>query len=115
MIRLAEHRPAANDEAPNGSHAGERSLSTGERIAFQQIGERLKKESGAADAGSGEGESRRRRRADRSEEAARPGLASCQRMPGRWSHRPGQRRGRRAGRDGCRGRETSRTWKRSTA
>jgi PAS domain S-box-containing protein len=49
VIRLAEHRQPANDRGPNGS-AGtpERSLSSGERIAFQQIGERLKKESGAA-------------------------------------------------------------------
>src|SRR5690606_13480975 len=35
-----------NDRSANG--AGERNLSTGERIAFQQIGERLKKESAAA-------------------------------------------------------------------
>ena len=50
VIRLAEHRPpAANDRGSDGAgHAGERSLSTGERIAFQQIGERLKKENGAA-------------------------------------------------------------------
>ena len=41
VIRLAEHRqPPANDKG----------LSTGERIAFQQIGERLKKDSGASDA-----------------------------------------------------------------
>ena len=46
IIRLAEHRQPANDRGPNGNGA-ERSLSTGERIAFQQIGERLKKESGA--------------------------------------------------------------------
>ena len=53
VIRLAEHRSPANDQGQNGnSGASERSLSTGERIAFQQIGERLKKESGtAADAG----------------------------------------------------------------
>ena len=39
MIRLAEHRqPPANDKG----------LSSGERIAFQQIGERLKKDSEAA-------------------------------------------------------------------
>ncbi len=47
VIRLAEHRPAANDRGPNGN-AAERSLSAGERIAFQQIGERLKKESGTS-------------------------------------------------------------------
>ncbi len=49
VIRLAEHRqPPANDKG----------LSTGERIAFQQIGERLKKDSGVAtpetDAGKAE-------------------------------------------------------------
>ena len=49
VIRLAEHRSPANDRGTNGNAgASERSLSTGERIAFQQIGERLKKESGAA-------------------------------------------------------------------
>ncbi|MEP9385942.1 PAS domain S-box protein [Mesorhizobium sp. KR9-304] len=51
VIRLAEHRPAANDRTPSGggnAGGGERSLSTGERIAFQQIGERLKKDSGVA-------------------------------------------------------------------
>ena len=38
VIRLAEHRQPANDKG----------LSTGERMAFQQIGERLKKDSGVA-------------------------------------------------------------------
>ena len=38
VIRLAEHRP------PNG----EKGLSPGERVAFREIGDRLKKESGAA-------------------------------------------------------------------
>ncbi|RLP22969.1 ATP-binding protein [Mesorhizobium sp. YM1C-6-2] len=47
IIRLAEHRHPANDRGPNGN-GGERSLSAGERITFQQIGERLKKESGAS-------------------------------------------------------------------
>ena len=37
VIRLAEHRRRDNDKG----------LSTGERIAFQQIGERLKKDSEA--------------------------------------------------------------------
>ena len=36
VIRLAEHRP------PNG----EKGLSPGERVAFREIGDRLKKESG---------------------------------------------------------------------
>ena len=45
VIRLAEHRP------PNG----EKGLSPGERIAFREIGDRLKKESGvAADEASGQ-------------------------------------------------------------
>ena len=39
VIRLAEHRP------PNG----EKGLSPGERIAFREIGDRLKKESGVAE------------------------------------------------------------------
>ncbi|MCX7303000.1 MAG: PAS domain-containing sensor histidine kinase [Hyphomicrobiales bacterium] len=42
VIRLAEHRQPAQ-ERPIGS---EKSLSTGERIAFQQIAERLRKDSG---------------------------------------------------------------------
>jgi len=50
VIRLAEHRQPANDRAPSGGAATpERSLSAGERLTFQQIGERLKKESGAAE------------------------------------------------------------------
>ena len=45
VIRLAEHRP------PNG----EKGLSPGERVAFREIGDRLKKESGvAADEASGQ-------------------------------------------------------------
>ena len=45
VIRLAEHRP------PNG----EKGLSPGERVAFREIGDRLKKESGvAADEGLGQ-------------------------------------------------------------
>ena len=39
VVRLAEHRPAADND---------KGLSSGERMAFQQIGERLKKDSGAA-------------------------------------------------------------------
>ena len=37
IIRLAEHRPVADND---------KGLSTGERMAFQQIGERLKKDAG---------------------------------------------------------------------
>jgi len=44
IIRLAEHRPTPQ-ERPAGS---EKSLSSGERIAFQQIAERLRKDSGQA-------------------------------------------------------------------
>ncbi|MBL8580708.1 MAG: PAS domain-containing sensor histidine kinase, partial [Rhizobiaceae bacterium] len=40
IIRLAEHRPAANDKG----------LSTNERNAFREIGERLKQDTGAAQA-----------------------------------------------------------------
>lgn len=44
IIRLAEHRPS-----PQERQAGsEKSLSSGERIAFQQIAERLRKDSGQA-------------------------------------------------------------------
>ena len=39
VIRLAEHRPAN----------GEKGLSPGERVAFREIGDRLKKESGVAE------------------------------------------------------------------
>ena len=42
VIRLAEHRP------PNG----EKGLSPGERIAFREIGDRLKKDSGTAETGT---------------------------------------------------------------
>jgi len=49
IIRLAEHRPSPQ-ERPAGS---EKSLSTGERIAFQQIAERLRKDSGQAANDSG--------------------------------------------------------------
>ncbi|OWK21944.1 hypothetical protein AJ88_13285 [Mesorhizobium amorphae CCBAU 01583] len=41
VIRLAEHRQPANDKQP----ASERGLSTLERSAFREIGERLKKDS----------------------------------------------------------------------
>ena len=57
VIRLAEHRqPPANDKG----------LSTGERIAFQQIGERLKKDSGAAspETDAGEAEAAEPKRGD---------------------------------------------------
>ncbi|UVK38681.1 PAS domain S-box protein [Mesorhizobium sp. AR10] len=43
VIRLAEHRQPANDKQP----ANERGLSTLERSAFREIGERLKKDSTA--------------------------------------------------------------------
>jgi PAS domain S-box-containing protein len=49
IIRLAEHRPTPQ-ERPAGS---EKSLSSGERIAFQQIAERLRKDSGQAANDSG--------------------------------------------------------------
>jgi PAS domain S-box-containing protein len=49
IIRLAEHRPSPQ-ERPAGS---EKSLSSGERIAFQQIAERLRKDSGQAANDSG--------------------------------------------------------------
>jgi len=49
VIRLAEHRPSPQDR-PAGS---EKSLSSGERIAFQQIAERLRKESGQTASDSG--------------------------------------------------------------
>ena len=42
VIRLAEHRPTN----------GEKGLSPGERIAFREIGDRLKKESGATETGT---------------------------------------------------------------
>lgn len=44
VIRLAEHRQPANDKQP----ASERGLSTLERSAFREIGERLRKDSSAA-------------------------------------------------------------------
>ena len=44
IIRLAEHRPTPQ-ERPAGS---DKSLSSGERIAFQQIAERLRKDTGQA-------------------------------------------------------------------
>ena len=55
VIRLAEHRP------PNG----EKGLSPGERVAFREIGDRLKKESGVACRGAvGPGRAARRQRPD---------------------------------------------------
>jgi PAS domain S-box-containing protein len=44
VIRLAEHRPPAQEP--------ERVLSSGERVAFRQIGERLKQDSGGPEAAS---------------------------------------------------------------
>jgi len=51
IIRLAEHRPTPQ-ERPAGS---DKSLSSGERIAFQQIAERLRKDTGQAANDSGKG------------------------------------------------------------
>ncbi|MEQ1942459.1 PAS domain S-box protein [Mesorhizobium sp. VNQ89] len=44
VIRLAEHRPPAQEHPPGGG----RLLSPGERMAFQQIGDRLKREGAKA-------------------------------------------------------------------
>ena len=66
VIRLAEHRqPPANDKG----------LSTGERIAFQQIGERLKKDSGAATPETKTGETEQV--APQKEDAAQPDQAEA--------------------------------------
>src|SRR5690606_11609807 len=56
IIQLAEHRAAAPERQPSGNDqpaVNEKTLTSGERLAFQQIAERLKKESGhrAEDAG----------------------------------------------------------------
>ena len=76
MIRLAEHRPPANDRGPNGS-AAERSLSTGERIAFQQIGERLKKESGTSTPETAKGNEPAAPAEAAERRSRKPGLAGC--------------------------------------
>ncbi len=115
VIRLAEHRPAANDRGPNGN-AGERSLSTGERIAFQQIGERLKKESGTSTPETAKGNEPRRlpsRPRRRSRKTGTGGLPSGRRADGATGREQARRsmsRTRRLPRP-----KTSRSWKRSTA
>ncbi|MEW9807739.1 PAS domain-containing sensor histidine kinase [Mesorhizobium sp. ZMM04-5] len=48
VIRLAEHRHAASERGP--AEAGGRVLSNVERLAFRQIGERLKQDSGGSKA-----------------------------------------------------------------
>ena len=74
VIRLAEHRQPANDKQP----ASEKGLSTLERSAFREIGERLKKDSSApAEPPIAEPPTAEMRDAERPVEAAGEDLAAA--------------------------------------